>query len=458
MEQNNPAIAIINGETVTFKDEATLRKYIENEIDYWNWLSDNQNPHRNTTSEIYNIFFFSKLRPLLDRFDPRNSKYNEFTLGDINNPYIDRMSTVGLLVQKTREYYGNLVAALLLVYVNEQNRKTAYANGNIRSFTENQSFAYERTVAIQIALSNEDLSGLIGETRVEKYDDLLEKFSATTNLTLEEINKKEASFESHIRELKSEINSNASAIQRSFKRRNRVYRRYARNSKEEANKSVTDALQRLASAKEAYDDQIDLDASVQYWIERKETHSTFKILWFFAVVTCMLITFASMLTYYSYGGAAGVSKYIHVQTNEPVQPQQPQVTPQTANSPTLNAQATPQATQPLLLGHTSSDLSLAIADLAGAALLITLLAVLIRIALRQFNTHSHFALDAAERITFTKTYLALLNEGKLKSDEDRRLILESLFRPSQQGGVVETPFSSPIELILKTLTEKKASV
>jgi cobalamin biosynthesis protein CbiD len=111
----------------------------------------------------------------------------------------------------------------------------------------------------------------------------------------------------------------------------------------------------------------------------------------------------------------------------------------------------------VLLGRSSSELSAAVADLAGAALLITLLGVLIKITLRQFNTHSHLSLEAAERITFTKTYLALLNEGKLKSDEDRKLILESLFRSTQSGSVAEIPFSSPIELILKTLGEKKVA-
>ena len=90
-------------------------------------------------------------------------------------------------------------------------------------------------------------------------------------------------------------------------------------------------------------------------------------------------------------------------------------------------------------------------------MLITLFGALIKITLRQFNTHSHMALDAAERITFTKTYLALLNEGKLKADEDRRLILESLFRSSQPGSLAEIPFSSPIEPVLKTLTDKKIS-
>ncbi|MGX1088467.1 DUF6161 domain-containing protein [Pseudomonas sp. AP3_22 TE3818] len=449
MEKPSPVTTLISGKKVTFKSEADFRDYIQSEIDNWKWLADPQNAHRNQTNELYNLYFFSKLRPLQDRFDPNHPQYNDFVLGSEADPYLEKTSKEGLLIQKTREHYGNIVAALLLIYISEQNRKIARTNNAAQTFADNPQLSYERTLAIQIALAGTDVSGLIGKSRTQRLDKILEKFSYDADICLTNINTQELKFEEQVKEKTTEINSNASAIQRSFKRRNRVYRVYAKKSKEAASHSLEEAEQRLASAKAAYDDQIDLDASVQYWIKRRKSHSTFKVLWFVAVVLCMIITFASMLTYYSYGGAAGLSKYMHAQAErETIHP---------TTQPSINA-VTPiqKSEQQLLLGHTSSELSLAIADLAGAALLITLLGVLIRIALRQFNTHSHFALDAAERITFTKTYLALLNEGKLKADEDRRLILESLFRSSQPGSLIEIPFSSPIELILKALADKKS--
>lgn len=90
----------------------------------------------------------------------------------------------------------------------------------------------------------------------------------------------------------------------------------------------------------------------------------------------------------------------------------------------------------------------------GAALVVTLMAVMIRVALRQFNTYSHLSLEAAERVTMVKTYLALLNEGKLKSDQDRHLALEALFRTSQTGMIAETSFNSPVDIIVKSLADK----
>lgn len=446
-----PAVKpLINDKAKRFKDIAAFRAYIEHELAHWKWLQEIQGNNRSYIAEIYNIFFFSKLRPLLDRFEASHPNFGEFSLGSASAPYIESTSKEGLLIQQTRESYGDVTAAFLTMYITPKNRALIPSNGNLRAFTEAVGLAYEKTVAIQIAVSNDDTSGLIKNSKVQALNNVLEKFTEDAESSLENINDHQLEIESHIKNVKESINHDATSIQRSFKRRNRVYRRYARKLKNEAAQSLDDAQRRLASAKAAYDDQVDLDASVQYWINRKNNHSKFKLLWFLAIIVSMTFTFSSLLTYYSFGGAAGLSRYMHTQADSIS-------TQLESNNSNKNSIATQTTITPVLFGHTKPELSLAIADIAGAALLITLLGVLIRITLRQFNTHSHFALDAAERITFTKTYLALLSEGKLKADEDRRLILESLFRSSQPGSLVEIPFSSPIELILKTLSDKKSS-
>lgn len=442
--------ARINDKERKFKNSDTVREYIDGELNYWKWLQEVQGNNRGYTTEIYNMLFFSKLRPLLDRFDASHPNYNDFSIGSASAPYIESTSKEGLLIQKTYDSYGSITAAFLLIYISANTRTTILSSNNIRPFTDTLGLSYEKAVAIQIAVSNEDTSGLIKSSKSQALDKALEKFTEDADLSINNINEQQTEIEEHIKDVKESINRDATDIQRSFKRRNKVYRSYASKFKDEAQQSLEDAKQRLASAKAAYDDQIDLDASVQYWIDRKDTHSKFKVLWFFAIIICMAMTFTSLLTYYSYGGAVGLSKYMHTQAESAPN----QTEKQNSESNTNTDQKT---TAKIILGHTGSELSLAIAELAGAALLITLFGVLIKITLRQFNTHSHMALDAAERITFTKTYLALLNEGKLKADEDRRLILESLFRSSQPGSLVEIPFSSPIELILKTLTDKKPS-
>lgn len=53
---------------------------------------------------------------------------------------------------------------------------------------------------------------------------------------------------------------------------------------------------------------------------------------------------------------------------------------------------------------------------------------------RNLLSNIHLATDAGERVVMANTYLALLREGKLE-EEDRRLILRALFRPSATGIV-----------------------
>jgi hypothetical protein len=58
----------------------------------------------------------------------------------------------------------------------------------------------------------------------------------------------------------------------------------------------------------------------------------------------------------------------------------------------------------------------------------------IRVLVRNYLSHVHLSHDAEERIAMMKTYLALLEEGKLE-DKHRNLILQALFRPASTGIV-----------------------
>ncbi|SRR6266404_3588960 len=59
----------------------------------------------------------------------------------------------------------------------------------------------------------------------------------------------------------------------------------------------------------------------------------------------------------------------------------------------------------------------------------------LRILLRLFFSHVHLASDAAERRTMILTYLALAREGAEVGPEDRKLILQHLFRTAADGLV-----------------------
>lgn len=55
---------------------------------------------------------------------------------------------------------------------------------------------------------------------------------------------------------------------------------------------------------------------------------------------------------------------------------------------------------------------------------------LIKVAANIFMSHLHLTTDAQERRTMIHTYLALTRKGQGPKDEDRQLILQTLFRPS----------------------------
>ena len=58
-----------------------------------------------------------------------------------------------------------------------------------------------------------------------------------------------------------------------------------------------------------------------------------------------------------------------------------------------------------------------------------------RILVRMYLSHAHLATDAGERVAMAKTYLALVSDGKVTDDKDRRVILDALFRKATTGIV-----------------------
>jgi hypothetical protein len=57
----------------------------------------------------------------------------------------------------------------------------------------------------------------------------------------------------------------------------------------------------------------------------------------------------------------------------------------------------------------------------------------LKLLVRIFLSHVHLFTDAKERTTMIQTYLALLREGNGLADGDKKIILETLFRPSSTG-------------------------
>jgi hypothetical protein len=76
---------------------------------------------------------------------------------------------------------------------------------------------------------------------------------------------------------------------------------------------------------------------------------------------------------------------------------------------------------------------------------------------RQFSSARHLELEATERRTMILTYLALMSENKLKEQEDRKIALDTLFRPSQTGIVTDTGSIMPTDSVIKIFDKRTAS-
>ena len=462
----------LNGDVLKFKSNDELNEYLESICREWEWLINMPGAYQEIGKAIFAVYFYNPISVI--RQEMKDSKISVYKLGSESSVFLLNDSDAGYLIAKTRREYDDVTAALAILFLSKHTRSLIARDERISEFAISDRLTFERSVAIQIAISLQGFSSIGADARSALMMETLDRFVSHADLATDAVNAYVTDITESTQSAKRNLDSLGDSLKNAYIRRRKRYSAYLLNARNSARTAFTEAVDSFESAKTAYHDQVDLDASVQYWMARKRNHSVFKVIWFFAVLMSMAVMFVSVMGYYGVGGAAGLSSAFGHYRPQSADGNGSTVRLVTALLPaaaSAEAGEHPAQTKPadnasavtttpphaVVQGAAQSEVATAIADLAGVALLITLLGILIRITLRQFNTHSHLALEAEERITFTKTYLALLNEGKLKSEEDRKLVLESLFRSTKSGTMDEIPFSSPVELIFKTISDKKVS-
>lgn len=161
-------------------------------------------------------------------------------------------------------------------------------------------------------------------------------------------------------------------------------------------KLVDEHKQQMESLRRTYEEAIALRAPVSYWEGKRQTHAT-QAKWTGG------ISFAAIV-----GAAVGLGWMIH------------------------------DLVRPTATGAAPETWRLALLVMVGVFTVWG-----IRLIVRMFLSHLHLATDAAERVVMTQTYLSLLDGKHLPNDEDRKLILQALFRPTSDGIVKDegVPFS-----------------
>ncbi|GGD73522.1 DUF6161 domain-containing protein [Lacimicrobium alkaliphilum] len=170
----------------------------------------------------------------------------------------------------------------------------------------------------------------------------------------------------------------------------------------------------VEKAKDVYLSQIELDASVTYWESKKDVHKGSRKIWLIAMFALVALTAFSPLL--------------------------------------VSLLPVPDLTEDKLLLNAFNPMTL-----ITSVLLISLLSFCIRLCSKQYSTQQHLYLEAEERKTMLKTYLALMNEGKLVEQEDRKVALDTLFRAAQTGIVAENGSIVPSETIIRIVEKQTAA-
>lgn len=178
------------------------------------------------------------------------------------------------------------------------------------------------------------------------------------------------------------------------------------NQKQEQEASFNEKLEtgekRLSDIERTYDEKLALQSSVKYWTEKRAHHQV--VMWIILAVTILLAAGTG-------GGFVYAARTLLQETITAV---------------------------PLWK--------------LGVMLAISTFGVWItRLSAKIFISNLHLRTDADERVTMIQTYLALLRDGEGPKEEERQLILQTLFRPSTSGFIKDEGPAGFYEAMSKTL-------
>ncbi|WP_116826410.1 hypothetical protein [Pseudomonas syringae] len=442
-------------EEYEFDTANKLRQFVGSEVDAWRWIFELPVPF--AMQEYTHEFISQPLRKAERAFDAEGETVYYVDL----KTYVSSVGELGTLALEIKKEHGHITGIMFLLVAHPELAGKLNQYSSLEAFFTNGSFYYERSLALHLFFETINIKKLTTKKRHHEREQEILKFKHAHETAIEDATSQLKRAITQIMILRSDQNKDTKATLRKNKRRVQLYRtlldktaKSGHESLKQSQAALQDARADLITAQDTYHAQVDLKASVQYWTEEMNRHGRTALRWLSAVVVTTAMTFLAPVFYYHLGGITGLSlarteRTVSNMVSTPLKSQKIDSLDSPIQGETADVE--PRVPQELTL----SPLAAHIADLTGAALLIALLSIFIRLSLRQFNTHSYLRHESAERLVMTKTYLALSNEGKLSTDTDRKLVLEALFRATQSNGVPETAISTPIELIIKAVTDSK---
>ncbi|MCG7939492.1 MAG: DUF6161 domain-containing protein [Candidatus Thiodiazotropha lotti] len=174
---------------------------------------------------------------------------------------------------------------------------------------------------------------------------------------------------------------------------------------EDFDKIINNSSQKLSDIEQTYDNKLATAASVNYWKKKKSHHQT------------VMFVMGFITLFFSLGTGALFVYIAHELLKESI-----------SNVPLWKL---------------------------GVVFAISTFGIwLTRLTSKIFISNLHLRTDADERTTMIQTYLALLREGTGPKDDERQLILQTLFRPSNSGFIKEDGNAGFQESIAKLFQPK----
>lgn len=176
---------------------------------------------------------------------------------------------------------------------------------------------------------------------------------------------------------------------------------------EEFDDLVDSSKSELGNIEITYNKKLALQSSVTYWEEKGEHHKRFSVL--FSVISLLVAVIISVLFYLEIKNIVGVDQKL---------------------------------------------LDLPVWKVSLVILTAVIGIWTLRIFVRLLLSNLHLMTDAQERRTMLMTYLALLREGHGPTENQKELILQTLFRPSATGIVKDDGMPSVMAKWINTITNQ----
>ncbi|MCG8344671.1 MAG: DUF6161 domain-containing protein [Chlorobiales bacterium] len=204
---------------------------------------------------------------------------------------------------------------------------------------------------------------------------------------------------------KSEVSKLLQRYSNYFEKQERESLKLRKERKIEFDNLIASSKSELGNIEKTYNDKLALQSSVKYWEEKGVQHKKLSVL--FSFLSSMLAVIIAVLLYAEIRGVVGLEQRL---------------------------------------------VDLPVWKISMVILTAVIGVWALRIFVRLLLSNLHLMTDAQERRTMLMTYLALLREGHGPTEEQKELILQTLFRPSATGIVKDDGIPSVMAKWVNTIT------